>query len=94
MTKETEDWYIQQAVTEIEIQAAMRSCVSLSQDRKTPLRFVTVLNAAFDAICESRRQNRELKDRLVKQARALEVAELDRDLYRSLCFGRQKGGAA
>ena len=79
-------------MTEDEIRMAMGACVVVAErcDKIT----AETIHAALDAIREMRTRNRELHARLVSQARVLEVAELDRDLYRAVCYGKKKGESA
>jgi hypothetical protein len=81
-------------MTDREITAAHAACRRRSWDDSTDDASRLVLERAGDAIGELRRRVRDLRERLARQAIALERAELDAEIMRRAAFGEQKGGAA
>ena len=81
-------------MTDREITAAHAACRRRSWEDSTDDASRLVLERAGDAIGELRRRVRDLRDRLARQAIALERAELDAEIMRRAAFGGQKGGAA
>lgn len=81
-------------MTKREINAIHSAVFRRSWDDDTDDVSRLVLEQASQAITALKRQLKDMRERLARQALHLERAELDAEIMRRAAFGEQKGGAA